>query len=410
MNRKGNFLCNVVRTAVFGLVLSLVSQFVNAQTLVATAMKKVIKSVDGGKTWTPLWDADMDSKAGGMMTSVAYGNGKLVATGDALIVSEDEGKTWKEIQIVGDTKNNLLKKYYTVVGFGDGIFVLATPFRVLYSTDGYTWKYVTGGSSATASSAIEPSSSENSGTKTKGLGNKLKGIASNPKGAADDAARNTSSGSSSPSATSSNTSRGGDANPPGMREATEIVKVPRAVTFANGKFFITGGSQAMELAVLSKSGNDIKLEKKFDLYGEYGNAATTTAGLGRLATDGKTIVAVTEGSTKSAYSLDGGNTWKFIKNTRDVFTNSVAYGNGVFVTCNGFGEVLYTSDITQGWTGSSKFYQLQKTANRVFFDGTKFFILCHDQEIFTSKDGKEWTFLTDKPSYGNNIFDVVKLK
>ena len=75
-----------------------------SQTLIAPAGKKIMKSDDGGKTWSMVWDAGMDSRIpGAFVTSVAQGNGLIVVVGSTLVVSADKGQSWKEVSLVGHT-------------------------------------------------------------------------------------------------------------------------------------------------------------------------------------------------------------------------------------------------------------------------------------------------------------------
>ncbi|MBS1507241.1 MAG: hypothetical protein JSS79_11400 [Bacteroidetes bacterium] len=365
-----------------------------AQNIFIAAGKQIVNTPDGGTTWAQVWDGTMESKLSDpTLTSITYGNGKIVAAGGTLVISSDNGKSWKEIKIGSHTGENLLSKYTTAVAYGDGMFVLAFPLRVLYSTDGENWSYV--GAPAPSGSAA----SGGDGKKGGGLG-RLKNLADNLNKVT------SSSGSSSGSATGSS-----QANPAGLDKATDIVKTPMEVSFINGKFFVTGGNRSMEMAVLVKSGSELKLEKLYDLYAEYGNAATLpTGGLASMATDGKAIVVAARGSSKSATSLDGGATWKFFRNPQDKQTNSICYGNGTFVGVNGFGEVLLTSTPATGWSGSSKFYRGLMSGNKVMYDGSKYWVFCHDSQVFTSTDAKEWTQVELERSFGVNYWDAIVVK
>lgn len=381
----------------------------SAQTLISAAGKTIIKSLDGGQTWKTVWDGTMESKVYpmGYVTSVVKGNGKIVVSGETMVVSDDNGKTWKEISIVAHTGGNLLTKYTSPVGYGDGLFVLAIPFHVLYSTDGYNWKYVSGGGSETKSQAQPEDKGDDKKKSGMGLG-KLKSLANDPKSAA----KNTSGSESSSGSSSSSKSQ---ANPAGLDNALDIVRTPHGVNFFNGKFFITGGNMSMEMATLVKEGDELKLEKKYDLFAEYGNAATlTTGGLCDMATDGKVLVVAASGSKKSGFSDDGGKTWKFFFNPSQKQTNSVAYGNGLFVTVNGFGECFYSSDITEGaWSGQSRFSDKSlEIGNKIIFDGTKFIVSCHSKRVFTSTDAINWTSVSEGEKSGEmgvNMFDIEKI-
>ena len=371
-----------------------------SQTLIAPAGKKIMKSDDGGKTWSMVWDAGMDSRIpGACVTSVAQGNGLIVVVGSTLVVSADKGQSWKEVSLMGHTgSNNVLEKYLSHVAFGDGVFILAFPFRVLYSTDAINWSYIRKDQPANLSGGETASGTSGGEEKKGGKGlSKLKGLASG-----------SSSSSSSSSGSKTATSQ---ANPKGLDEGVDFLKSPAKVTFVNGTFFLTGGNRSMEMAAIRKEGNELKVIKVYDLYADYGNAATLPiGGLGNIATDGKSLVVVAQGSSKSGYSLDNGATWKFMRNPAEKQSQSVAFGNGMYVAVNGFSDVFYTSDITKGWTGQSQFYSMAKNANRILFDGKKFIVVCHNLEVYTSADAKTWTALTDGPQVGDNLYDIVMVK
>ncbi len=366
-----------------------------AQTIISPTGKKIMKSEDDGKSWSDLWDASMDSRVpGAFVTSIAQGNGLIVVAGSTLVVSADQGQSWKEIPLVGHTgSNNVLEKYLSHVAFGDGVFILAFPFRVLYSTDGVNWSYIRKDQPAKLSATTSTTTPEGEKKGGKGL-SKLKSLASG------------SSGSSSESKTASS-----QANPKGLDEGVDFVKSPSKVNFINGTFYVTGGNRSMEMASIKKEGDELKVVKVYDLYAEYGNAATLPiGGLGAMATDGKSMVVVAAGSSKTGYSLDNGVTWKFMKNPAEKQSQSVVFGNGMYVAVNQFSDVFFTADITKGWSGQSKFYDLAKPANRILFDGKKFIALCHNMEVFTSTDAKSWTSVTDGPQVGDNFYDAIILK
>ncbi|HEU4470852.1 MAG TPA: hypothetical protein VFR58_07215 [Flavisolibacter sp.] len=364
----------------------------------SAAGKKILRSQDGGKSWEAVWDSDMDSKIpGAFLTSITQGNGIILAAGGTLVMSADKGNTWKEVPIVGHTgSNNLLEKYLSHVCFGKGVFILAFPFHILYSSDGLNWRYIDKSkpSMLTASTAQEGASADGD-KKKKGLGKGLGML----KG--DDKAQ----GSGSKTASS-------QANPAGLTNAMTFIKSPLKINFINDRFFITGGNRSMEMVCLKIDGTELKVEKVYDLYNEYGNAATLgTGGLGNIASDGKTLVVVAQGSSKTAFSADGGASWKFFKNPGEMQTQSVAFGKGLYVGVNQFGDVLTTpaAEISKGWVNKAKFSSRTSVANQVIFYKDRFYVFCHNAEVFSSTDGKTWNRLTEGINVGTNFYEVIFL-
>ncbi|HHX95294.1 MAG TPA: hypothetical protein GX691_05725 [Clostridia bacterium] len=89
----------------------------------------VIRSEDNGQTWTQYW-------SGIHAEAVAYGNGKFVAVGDGIAVSED-GKSWS-------ATNAPEWDYFEDVAYGSGKF-MALGYQggenyIFSSTDGQSWE------------------------------------------------------------------------------------------------------------------------------------------------------------------------------------------------------------------------------------------------------------------------------
>ena len=92
----------------------------------------IVYSSDG-KSWQPaIGDASF-----GFLDGVGYGNGRFVAVGgDGTIVYSDDGISWQRVTDSGTSK------YLVAVGYGNGRFV-AVGETIVYSDDGISWQRVT---------------------------------------------------------------------------------------------------------------------------------------------------------------------------------------------------------------------------------------------------------------------------
>ena len=364
----------------------------------------VQKSTDGGKNWVTVWDGSMEAKSSqNRLFGITHGNGVIVAVGNSIVSSKDGGQTWTETHMLAITGNQFFtgRSPLRGVAYGDGMFVAAGPFQIVYSTDGINWSYFDADGAKSSSEVTKKSSTASvGGTKNK-LG-KLKGLKSGGlKGFAKSGAKSLGNDN----ATNSSASTHGKKpvgnfpsnNSPGL-------KTPLDVEFINGKFYIMGGNMAMAGQVFSVENNELKKEQDIAFTG---NAASlNTGGLKAVASDnGQTIVAVSN-STKTTYSVDGGNTWKYAYNPGKNQGWGIAYGNGKFVAADPFQGVFVTENIASGWeyhkrTGG------RGNVNDLIFANDRFIIVGNDGFTLVSPDGITWEKASVSTNYGFHLMRIT---
>ncbi len=328
----------------------------------------VQKSSDGGFTWNTVWDGEMDAQTGqNRLFGIASGNGTIVAVGNIIITSKDGGQSWTETEMKGYAGNNIFsnRSALSSIAYGNGFFVAAGPFQFLYSKDGINWKYVRTGemTGAEISAAKNPS------------GLSLEDIAKDPK-----------LHGKRPSV--------GEFPP----EIHPGLKVPRHVLHAGGKFYVSGGNGLMTGKILTIEGDKIVVEKDMAFTGN--GSSLNSGGLQRMAWDGKSTIFATSISTKSAYSTDMGETWKYMFNPNKNQIWAVAYHEGSWVAASPFEDIFYSNDL-------QNFESLKRAGGRaavqdMIYANDRFLLVGTDNQVFGSLDGKQWELLSKKV-YGMKI-------
>ena len=349
------------------------------ETLFAAVVKSgrtgyIQSSKDGGKTWATVWDGEMDAMTGATkMNDIVYANGILVAVGQVILVSKDQGKTWKEITLYQYTGDNaFIKNDLKTITYGNGYFVAAGAFNVIYSKDGENWKFVRTGelTSAEKMAAQNPS------------GLSLEDIKKDPKLHG----KRPSKGEFPPEVS------------PGLRVVRDII-------FAKDRFILTGGNGQMEGVMLKVEGDAVVKVKDIEFTG---NAASlNTGGLQKLAFDGKSTILAVSNSTKSAYSTDLGETWKYMFNPGNNQGWVAVYNNGKWLSASPFGDLFYASDITAKWEGSKKAWPTFPIMDMVH-TGTKYIGVGNNSVVVTSTDGETWEQFGK--AYGMNIQGITVVK
>lgn len=320
------------------------------------------KSTDGGYTWTTVWDGEMNAKTGqNRMFGITSGNGTIVAVGNVIITSKDGGNSWTEIEMKGYNGGNIFANLSSMksVVYGNGFFVAAGPFHILYSKDGLKWEYLRTGelSQAEKDAAKKPS------------GLSLEDIAKDPKLHG----KRPSIGIFPP-------------------EIQPGLKFPRHLLFAGNKFFLTGGFNSMEGKILKIEGDKIVLEKELPFTG---NAAKlNTGGLQRMAYDGKSTIYATSISDKSAYSTDMGETWQYLYNPGKNQIWAVTNFKGLWISASPFEDIFTSTDLQNFETikrggGRSPIQDMIVADDRLLLFGT-------DNMVFASTDGKKWELISQK--------------
>jgi len=334
----------------------------------------ITKSQDNGKTVEIVWDGDMDAASSqNRLFDIAYGDGKIVAVGNSMLVSEDNGKTWSENNLYTYTGKPVFsaRKNLSCVTYGDGFFVAASSFHFIYSKDGKNWKFVRSGKLTAAE--------ENAKKNPSGLS--LADIKKDPK-----------LHSKRPSV--------GEFPP----EIHPGLKTPRAITFAKGKFYVVGGNGMMTGKVLKIEGDKIVVES--DL-GFTGNAAKlTSGGLQQIEWDGSNTLVATSISTKSTYSTDTGKSWKYMHNPDKNQIWALAFNNGKWVAASPFEGIFSTNDIQLKWTNTIKRGGGRAPVNDMIFANGNFILVGNDNAIIISVDAENWQ-RTSKKDYGFHIQGLV---
>ncbi len=332
------------------------------------------KTIDNGKSIDIIWDSKLEAKTGqNRLFDIAYGDGILVAVGNIMLSSKDDGKTWTESNLYFYTGDPAFanRRNIVSVAYGNGFFVAAAPYHFIYSKDGISWKYVRTGELTAAE--------KNAKDKPSGLS--LEDIEKDPK-----------LHGKRPSV--------GEFPP----EISPGLQFPRAVIFANGKFYVTGGSGKMTGKVLKIDGDKIVVEKDLPFSGE--GAKLSSGGLEDIAWDGKSTFVATSISTKSAYSTDMGATWKYIENPKKNQIWGLAYGNGTWVAASPFEDAFLSSDITKGWTESVTRGGGRAPVNDMIYTNGTFILTGGNNAVFVSTDGKNWE-RTSELEFGYTIHGIT---
>ncbi|EZH74611.1 hypothetical protein ATO12_12660 [Aquimarina atlantica] len=363
------------------IILILVSCQSKAQELFMAVTKSgnngyILKTSDYGKTMTTIWDSEMEAETGqNRLFDITSGDGKLVAVGNTILTSEDKGKSWKESNVYTYTGDIAFpnREAMKCVAYGNGFFVAAGKFHIIYSKDGIDWKFVRTGEKSTAEKRASKSKS----------GLSLKDIKKNPKLHG----KRPSKGEFPP-------------------EIHPGLQYPLDMLYAKGKFYLVGGNRMMQGQILKIEGDKIVVEKDMALTG---NAASiNTGGLKSIAWDGKNTLVASSNSTKTAYSTDMGETWKYMFNPAKNQIWGLAYHNSMWVAASPFEDIFIAGDITQKWTENFKRGGGRSAVFDMIHDGNRFVLVGNDATMFTSKDGKDWSAQAKK-KFGYHVKGITAL-
>jgi hypothetical protein len=107
-----------------------------------------------------------------------------------------------------------------------------------------------------------------------------------------------------------------------------------------------------------------------------------------------------------AYSIDNGKTWKNPVNIYNSYLTGVAYGNGVFVACQG-NTAIYSLDNGHSWTSTTS--SASNTYRVVFGNNT--FVMIGGVQYYSIDNGLTWSSVTSPLSgdwrgitFGNGVF------
>jgi photosystem II stability/assembly factor-like uncharacterized protein len=316
--------------------------------LYATAIKYnrigyIYQSEDQGISWQIVWDGRIHAKTlENRVKDIVFGNGRLVAVGNTILMSKNGGKNWTEIilrnfpYIPMFTSNHYIKS----VAYGDGFFVAAAPGYVLYSKDGLDWKYVRAGEMTAAE-------------KRKKKYGKYEGN-----------------------------------YPP---DKTDDLMFPLDIEFAEGRFYVSGGNRECAVAVYEINDKEKLVRiKKSSLKKRYEEKAKLpSGGLTSITFDGFNTLVALSNSTKYAFSTDMGITWNFSSIPGNMPGSAVTFSNGVWWAASKGKKVYYTEDITAVWQSVSEDF-LDIEINNIAFINEQFFIFGNNGKIFSSIDGEIW--------------------
>lgn len=332
-------------------------------------------SVDAGKTWNTVWDGEMDAMTrASKLYDITYADGTLVAVGQIILVSKDKGKTWKEITLYQYNGSNAFgRNNLKTITYGGGYFVAACANHIIYSKDGENWKFVRTDKLSTAEKYAKENPS----------GLSLEDIKKDPKLHG----KRPSIGEFAP-------------------EITPGIKVAHDIIFAKDRFLVSGGNGAMEGLMLKIEGNKVVKIKDLTFTG---NAATlNTGGLKKLAYDGGSTILAVSNSTKSAYSTDLGENWRYMFNPDKNQGWVACYNNGKWFSASPFGDLFYSDDITTKWAGSKKAWSTAPITDMIY-TGNQYVVVGNDSVVFTSSDGENWNMVSKK-NFGMHMQSIVVVK
>lgn len=321
----------------------------------------IYKSTDQGKNWQITWDGRIHAKTfDNRVKDIVFGNGRLVAVGNTILMSQNGGQSWKETILRDFPFNQMFtsNRYIKAVAYGNGHFVAAAPNYVLYSIDGIDWKYVR---------VEEMTASEKRNKKYgKYTGN----------------------------------------YPP---DKTDDLKFPLDVEFAEGRFYVTGGSRECAVAIyaIDDKGKLVRL-KTTSLKKRYGDKAKLPyGGLNSIKYDGYNTLLAFSNSNKYALSTDFGITWNFYNIPGGIPGSAVAFNNGIWWAVNEEKNVYNSKNIVNGWQRHSQELLDIKINNIVALEN-KVYIFGEDGKIFLPNEDETWEeSLITEDNTGLNILSMA---
>lgn len=316
--------------------------------LFATAIKHnrlgyIYKSEDLGVSWQIAWDGRIHAKTlDNRVKDIAYGDGKLVAVGNTILMSQNGGNDWNEIILRNYPYTQMFtsNKYLRSVAYGNGFFVAVAPNYVLYSKDGMDWNYV----------RVEEMTAAEKRKKKYGKY---------------------------------------DGNYP--PDKNDNLMFPLDIEYAEGRFYVSGGSRECAIAVYEINEKEKLLRiKKPTLKKRYAEKAKLSfGGLNSIIFDGFNSLVALSNNNKYAFSTDMGVTWNFSIFPGNIPGAAVTFGNGVWWGVSQEKTLYSSEDIGFGWQLFSE-ELVDIKINNIAFLNEQLFILGNNGKIFSSFDGRTW--------------------
>ena len=320
----------------------------------------IYKSEDLGVSWEIAWDGRIHAKTvNNRVKDIVFGDGKLVAVGNTILVSQNGGKDWKEIIFRNYPYTQMFtsNQYIKSVAYGNGFFVAAAANYVLYSKDGMDWKYV----------RVEEMTAAEKRKKKYGK------YAGN--------------------------------YPP---DKSEDLMFPLDIEFAEGRFYISGGSRECAIAVYEVNEKEKLVRiKKPSLKQRYAEKAKLSfGGLNSIIFDGYNSLVSLSNSNKYAFSTDMGVTWNFSIFPGKVPGSAVTFGNGAWWAVSKEKTLYSSEDIGAGWQlFSDELIDIE--INNIAFLNEQLFIFGNNGKILSSFDGLTWEeSLIAEDNFGLNILSM----
>jgi len=342
----------------------------------------IMKSLDGGHNWEMAWDSEMDAQSTkNRLQGIAYdGKGTVVAVGNIILASKDKGMSWEESTLYRVTGANVFGSTSGMlksVAYGNGLFVAAAKYNVIYSKDGINWKFVRTGKL----SLEEQRSKENPS------GLSLEDIKKDPKLHA----KRPSIGEFPPDIS------------PSIKNVTKV-------TFVKDRFLVTGGQGGFEGAFFKVKNGELVLDQKID-FKSYGNRAKLNTGGGQgVAYDGDSTIVMVSNSTKSAFSLDLGKSWKFMYQPGKQQAYAVVHHNGQWTALSPFRNIYSAQNIKKKWKEVKGSIKERAVMRNIIYANDRYIAMGNDSVVLVSQDGVNWQSANKKKEFGMNSFGIVFAK
>ncbi|MBT4290044.1 MAG: hypothetical protein HOD92_22190 [Deltaproteobacteria bacterium] len=303
----------------------------------------IYQSEDLGVSWEIAWDGRIHAKTlNNRVTDIVFGDGRLVAVGNTILMSQNGGKDWNEIILRNYPYTQMFtsNQYIKSVAYGNGFFVAAASKYILYSKDGMDWKYV----------RVEEMTAAEKRKKKYGKY---------------------------------------DGNYP--PDKSEDLMFPLDIEYAEGRFYVSGGSRECAIAVYEINEKEKLVRvKKTSLKKRYAEKALlASGGLNSIIFDGYNSLVALSNSNKYAFSTDMGVTWNFSIFPGNIPGSAVTFGNGVWWAVSKEKDLYSSNDIGVGWQLFSE-ELIDIEINNIAFLNEQLFIVGNNGKIFSSFDGLTW--------------------
>ncbi len=277
---------------------------------------------------------------------IIYNNGKIIAVGKLVLVSEDKGITWNEYYIESWTDKTPYRNSNTnfkVIAYDKEhkvYLMVGDNWYVLYSTDAIEWKYVSPDPKNNKFSAPTP---------------------------------------------------------------YEIRKFKDAIS-ANGKFYACGGTMGnLGIAVFTFKNCKVELEQE-TMMGKINGSGE----LQSIAYHGKyDFIAVANG-VYGVYSIENGITWKQIEQPKKLQAYPVSYFNGAFYSLDLFrnNTIFKTTNPSTGWSIAGD-ANSGRQINETIVVGNAIYGAGMYGTILMTEDGTNWNKLNAKTDYQTHFSNLV---